>query len=81
VDAQDFQIVKICGKSGPERVQVKKHERPELHPMFVTYRQHIDGGFWFPAYTRSDDTLQFRSGPVQLREIIKYTGYKRADGQ
>jgi hypothetical protein len=81
VDAEDFQIVKICGKSGPERVQVKKHERPELHPMFVTYRQQIDGGFWFPAYTRSDDTLQFRSGPVHLREIIKYTGYKRADGQ
>lgn len=79
VDAQDFQIVKVCGKSGPDKVQVKKHERPELHPTFVTYRQQIDGDFWFPAYTRSDDTLQFRSGPVHLREIIKYTGYKRAE--
>jgi len=80
VDAQDFQIVKACGKSGPEKVQVKKHERPELHPMFVTYRQQVDGRYWFPAYTRSDDTLRFRTGPVRVREIIKYTGYKRTDG-
>jgi hypothetical protein len=79
VDAQDFQIVKLCGKSGPEKVQVKKHERPDLHPMFVTYRQQIDGRYWFPAYTRSDDTLHFRNGSVRLREIIKYTAYKRAD--
>jgi YD repeat-containing protein len=78
VDAQDFQMVKVCGKSAPDKVQVKKHERPDLHPAFVTYRQQIDG-FWFPAYTRSDDTLQFRSGPVHLREIIKYTSYKRAE--
>jgi hypothetical protein len=28
---------------------------------------------------RSDDTLQFRSGAVHIREIIKYTGYKRVD--
>ena len=81
VDAQDRQIVKVCGKSGPEKVQVKKHERPELHPTFVTYRQQVDGRYWFPAYTRSDDTLHFRAGPVHLREIIKYTGYKRADGK
>jgi hypothetical protein len=75
VDAQDFQIVKVCGKSGPEKVAVKKHERPELHPIFVTYRQQVDDLYWFPAYTRSDDTLQFRSGPVHVQEIIKYTRY------
>jgi hypothetical protein len=79
VDAQDLQIVKVCGKSGPEKVAVKKHERPELHPIFVTYRQQVDDHYWFPAYTRSDDTLQFRSGAVHIREIIKHTGYKRVD--
>jgi hypothetical protein len=79
VDAQDFQIVKVCGKSGPEKVQVKKHQQPDLHPMFVTYRQQVDGRYWFPAYTRSEDTLRFRTGPVHLREIIKYSDYKRVD--
>jgi hypothetical protein len=78
VDAQDFQIVKVCGKSGPEKVQVKKHDRPELHPTFVTYREQVDGRYWLPAYTRSDDTLYFKAGPVHMKEIIKYTGYKRA---
>ncbi len=81
VDAQDFVIVKLCGKSGPEQVRVKKHERPDLHPTFVTYRQQVDGRYWFPAYTRSDDTLQFKAGSANVKEIIKYTGYKRAGGQ
>jgi hypothetical protein len=80
VDSQDFQIVKVCGKSGPERVRAKKHEPAQLQPTFVTYRQQVDGRYWLPAYTRSDDTLQFRTGPAHLREIIKYTAYQRAEG-
>jgi len=80
VDSQDFQIVKVCGKSGPERVRAKKHEPAQLQPIFVTYRQQVDGRYWLPAYTRSDDTLQFRAGPTHLREIIKYTAYQRVEG-
>jgi hypothetical protein len=79
VDAQDFQIVKVCGKSGPDKIAVKKHERAHLQPRFVTYRQQVDG-YWFPAYTRSDDTLQFPTGPLHLKQVIKYTAYKRTDG-
>jgi hypothetical protein len=77
VDAQDFQIVKVCGKSGPEKAKLKKHERPDLHPTFVTYRQLVDGRYWLPAYTRSDDTLLFKAGAVQVKEIVKYSDYKR----
>jgi outer membrane lipoprotein-sorting protein len=76
VDAQDFQIVKLCGESGPDKIQVKRRERPDLHPTFVTYRQQVDG-HWFPAYTRSDDTLHFRAGSIHLRQIVKYSAYKR----
>jgi outer membrane lipoprotein-sorting protein len=78
VDAQDFQIVKVCGKSGPEKVQVKKHEQSDVHPTFVTYCQQVDGRYWFPAYTRSDDTLHFKARSVKVKEVIKYSGYKRA---
>jgi len=74
VDNRDFQIVKVCGKSGPEK-RVKKRQQPDLRPTFVTYRQQV-GEFWFPAYTRSDDTLQFPRGSIHLREIVKWTGYK-----
>lgn len=81
VDAQDFAIVKVCGKSGPERIAVKRHEHSDLRPMFVTYRQQVDGRYWLPAYTRSDDTLQFKNGPMRLKETIKFTEYKRAEGR
>jgi len=81
VDAQDFQIVKVCGKSGPEKIPKKKGQRPDLHPTFVTYRQQVDGQYWFPAYTRSDDTLRLKAGSVRVRETIKYTGYKRISGR
>lgn len=77
VDAQDFQTVKVCGKSVPERIEVKKKDRPELHPTFVTYCQQVDGQ-WFPTYTRVDDTLHFRAAPVHMHQIIKFTDYKRA---
>jgi hypothetical protein len=76
VDGQDFEIVKVCGKSGPERKQVKKNQQPDLRPTFVTYRQQVDG-MWFPAYTRSDERLQFRRGTVHMREVVKYTSYKK----
>jgi hypothetical protein len=78
VDAQDFQIVKVCGKSGPEKVQVKRRDQPDVHPTFVTYRQQVDGRYWFPAYTRSDDTLHFKARSVKVKEVIKYSDYKRA---
>jgi hypothetical protein len=76
-DAQDFQIVKLCGKSGPDRIRTGKHKHSDLRPTFVTYRQQVDGRYWFPAYTRSDDTLQFKAASVHVREIVKYGGYKR----
>jgi hypothetical protein len=81
VDGQDFQIVKVCGKSGPEKMRVKKHRQPDLRPTFVTYRQQVDGQYWFPAYTRSDETLEFPRGAVHVREIVKYTDYKKAEAK
>jgi hypothetical protein len=78
VDAEDFQIVKVCGKSGPDQIRTGKHQHSDLRPTFVTYRQQVDDRYWFPAYTRSDDTLQFKTGPAHLRETIKYSGYKRS---
>jgi hypothetical protein len=76
VDNQDFQIVKLCGKSVPETIHVKKHQRQDLRPSFVGYRQQVDGRFWFPAYVRSDDTLQFQNGSIHLREVVKFSNYK-----
>lgn len=77
VDNQDFAIVKLCGKSVPETIPKKKKQPQDIRPAFVTYRQLVDG-YWFPVYSRVDDTLQFRTESVHLREILKFKDYKRA---
>ena len=78
VDSRDLQLVKLCGKSVPDAVHVKKNQPMDIRPMFVSYRQIVDGN-WFPAYTRVDDTLHFRAESVHVREVVKFTGYKRRD--
>jgi hypothetical protein len=78
VDDQDFQIVKTYGKGVPEVVDKKKKGKEEhLYPKFTTWRQQVDGQYWFPTYTRADDTLKFALQEIHFREIVKYSDYKR----
>ena len=77
VDDKDLQIVKTSGKTVPD---IRKKSNENLFPKFTTWREQVDGLYWFPAYTKADDTLHFRTGAYQdvhIREIIKYTDYKR----
>ena len=74
VDDRDLQIVKSEGKNVPELIT--KHGE-NLFPRFATYREQIDGKFWFPTYTEANDTLHFSTGPVRIREIVKYSNYKQ----
>lgn len=76
VDNHDFQIVETFGKTVPDIR--KKHGKDEnLFPKFTTWREQIDGQYWFPTYTRAEDTLHFAMQDVKIREIIKYTNYRR----
>jgi hypothetical protein len=75
VDDHDFQIVKTFGKTVPD-IRKKKGEE-NLFPKFTTWREQIDGKYWFPTYTRAEDTLKFSMGDIKIREIVKYTNYKR----
>src|SRR5580692_9576462 len=78
VDDQDFQIVKTYGQAVPEIKDSKKKGKEEhLYPKFTTWRQQIDNQYWFPTYTRADDTLHFNMGDIHIREIVKYEDYKR----
>jgi len=76
VDDHDFQIVKTYGKTVPD-IRKKHGEEEYLYPKFTTWRQQIDGQYWFPVYTRADDELHFKLEDVHIREIIKYEDYKR----
>ncbi len=76
VDDHDFQIVKTYGKAVPE-THGKRGKDEHLYPKFTTWRQQIDGKYWFPVYTRADDTLHFNLNDIHIREIVKYEDYKR----
>ena len=89
VDDHDFQIVKTFGKNVPDMIggkpvsevdakkRAKRGGNENLFPKFTTWREQIDGKYWFPTYTRVDDDLDFASGPVHIRQIVKYMNYKR----
>jgi len=74
VDDKDLQIVKTYGKSVPD---IKTKDNENLFPRFETYREQIDGKYWFPTYTRAVDTLQFTGNAQKMREVIKYDNYKK----
>jgi hypothetical protein len=78
VDDHDFQIVKNTGKSVPDiRIQKKKRVDENLFPKFTTWREQIDGKYWFSTFSSADDTLHFVHEDVHIKELLKFTDYKR----
>ena len=69
VDDQELQIVKTRGKGVPENKENK-------FPTVETYREHIDGRFWFPTYSYADEELVFESGlSLHVRMKVRYTDF------
>jgi hypothetical protein len=74
VDDADLEIVKTDGKAVPD---IKKKGQENVFPRFETFRENIEGHYWFPTYTRADDMLQFSTGGVHIRMTVRYANYKR----
>jgi hypothetical protein len=74
VDDRDLEIVKTDGKAVPD---IRKGDNENVFPEFVTYRENIEGHYWFPTYTSSNDTLHFSTGPVRIHMSIRYKDYRR----
>ncbi|MFS8084064.1 MAG: TonB family protein [Acidobacteriota bacterium] len=69
VDDRDLQIVKSRGKGVPETKDNK-------FPIVETYREQIDGKYWFPTYSYADDDLVFDNDQdLRIRIRVKYTDY------
>jgi hypothetical protein len=81
VDTTELQIVVTNGRMVPDDTHKKGEE--DLHPPFMTWRQQIDGHYWFPVYTKAEGILHFSATrgyageDVHIRDTIKYTDYKR----
>ncbi len=80
VDATDLQIVVTDGRMVPDDTRKGSED---LHPPFMTWRQQVDGHYWFPVYTKGEGILHFSGGSgymaqdVHIRDTVKYTDYKR----
>jgi len=74
VDDKDLEIVKSDGKAVPDIV---KKGNENFFPRFETFRENIEGHYWFPTYTRADDELRFSTGSVHIRMTVRYANYKR----
>ena len=73
VDDRDLQIVKSYGRG----VGSVSRKGDNQFPKFETYREQIDGKYWFPTYTIANDTLHFQSGDQRIRQTIRYEDYKQ----
>jgi NACalpha-BTF3-like transcription factor len=71
VDQQDLQIVKSKGKAVPETKENK-------FPVVETWRENVDGKYWFPSFASSDDELVFDNGSVtKIKLRVKFENYKQ----
>ena len=73
VDTEGYRIVKTRGKGLPE-------PKNSPYPTVETYREEIDGHFWFPTYAYADEELPDGSGQaVKMRLRIRFSEFEKVD--
>jgi hypothetical protein len=74
VDKQYLEVVKTYGKWVTDLGDTHSPELPFVN--FETYRENVEGKYWFPNYSRSDDYLHLKDETVPVRLVIKWTDMK-----
>lgn len=75
IDDKYLEVVKTYGSWVNDLGDMKSS--PQLpFTLFETYREFVDGKYWFPTYARSDETLHLKDGDVPVRMVIKWTDFK-----
>ena len=74
VDDRDLMIVKTYGRSAGI---LKKSDNPQQFAKFETYREQVDGKYWFPTFTTANSTLHFTGQDVGVKMTVKYEDYKQ----
>ena len=73
MDDKDLQIVKSYGRG----IGLLKRNSDNQFPKFETYREQVDGKYWFPTYTAANDTLNFKDMSQRIKMTVKYEDYKQ----
>lgn len=75
VDKKYLEVVKTYGKWVTDLGDEKVPELPFTN--YETYRENVDGKYWFPNYSRSDEYLHSKdAGDIPVRLVIKWTDFK-----
>ena len=75
VDKQYLEVVKTYGKWVTDLGDQRAPELPFTN--FETYRENVEGKYWFPNYARSDEYLHSKdSGDIPVRIVIKWSDFK-----
>ena len=75
VDVKYLEAVKTYGRWVTD--QGDMHAVADLpFSLYETYRENVDGKFWFPNYSRSDGTVNLKGLEIPVRLVIKWTDFK-----
>jgi hypothetical protein len=78
VDAKYLEVVKTYGKWVTDQGDMKTvGDLP--FTLFETYRENVDGKYWFPSYSRADATLNLKGLEIPVRVVVKWTDFKPAN--
>jgi hypothetical protein len=75
VDTKYLEVVKTYGRWVTDQGDMRTI--PDLpFTLFETYRENVDGKYWFPNYSRSDGILNLKGLEIPVRMVIKWTDFK-----
>ena len=74
VDQKYLEVVKTYGKWVTDLGPMRPPNLP--FSIFETYRENVEGKYWFPNYSRSEDVYKLKDREINVRVTIKWTDFK-----
>jgi hypothetical protein len=74
VDQKYLEVVKTYGKWVTDLGAVHPSTLP--FGIFETYRENVEGKYWFPDYARADAVYQMKDRDIPIRVTIKWSNFK-----
>jgi hypothetical protein len=74
VDQKYLEVVKTYGKWITDLGEYRPSSLP--FSIFETYRENVDGKYWFPNYSRSEEVVKLKNRNVPVRVTIKWSNFK-----
>jgi hypothetical protein len=74
VDQKYLEVVKTYGKWVTDLGSMRPGSLP--FSMFETYRENVEGKYWFPNYSRAEDVYKLKDREVPVRVTIKWSDFK-----